>query len=567
MDLAEYIQQHGLLEDSVVDEITNMHLVKKFTFFEELYKDGQKYGVSEENLLTWALDASVGSLKLIPTSKGLDIDPADYQVIGGITACIRLQIMPVRGKSNELCIVTRRPDDMNLIVQLNKVFGSDKYTLCICTKFIWDSIYQLNVEPLFIEAEAQQLSQTMGARGGAQERVRESEARQIYNRILQLGIARRASDIHLIPCTDECRALYRIDGINYQLMKIPKVVAARIANLLCIDGKIPQKGPEVPLDGKIRYQAPEVGDGQERDLRFSVMPSTKGPDINIRYLNNRLYTFAELGMSELNMNKYMQVLNMPQGLVMQVGPTGSGKSTTLYTGLSYIHENSLRNIITVEDPVEIAMDGITQVSTNDDAKLTFARVARQFLRHDVDVGVIGEIRDEETALEAVRAATTGHLIISSLHTNDSVGVLERLNRLGVDPYTLGEVLVAIMGQRLVRRLCAHCKEAYKATWDDPWIQKFNIPKYEGEHTFYRAAGCEHCNNLGYRGRIAVNEILIVDDQLRNMIQMHETRFKIQAYLKEAGFKTMYSDALDKALIGVTSLEELEPMRSDTLAYK
>lgn len=460
MELAEYIQEHGFLDDSVLAEITNSHLVKKFTFFEELYKNGQKYNVHERDLLEWTLDASGGLIKLMETSRGLNIEHNDYQVLGGVTTCIKLQIMPVRGKYNELCVVTRRPDDTGLIVQLNKAYGVGKYTLFICTRFIWDSIYQLNVEPLFIEAEAQQLSQTMGARGSAQEKVKESEARQIYNRILQLGIAREASDIHLMPCSNECQVLYRIDGINYQLMKIPKTVASRIANLLCIDGKIPQKGPDVPLDGKIRYFPPgTTEEWQGRDLRFSVMPGTKGPDVNVRYLNNRLYTFGELGMSEENINKYMQVLNMPQGLVMQVGPTGSGKSTTLYAGLSYIHENSLRNIITVEDPVEIGMDGITQVSTNDDTKLTFARVARQFLRHDVDVGVIGEIRDEETALEAVRAATTGHLVISSLHTNDSVGVLERLNRLGVDPYTLGEVLVAVMGQRLVRRLCPHCKEA------------------------------------------------------------------------------------------------------------
>ena len=193
-------------------------------------------------------------------------------------------------------------------------------------------------------------------------------------------------------------------------------------------------------------------------LRFSILPAMEGTDTNVRYLNNKKYSFEELGMTERNVQLYKDLLSRPQGLIVMVGPTGSGKSTTLYAGLQYVRSVSLRNIITVEDPVEITMDGITQVSTNDASGLTFANVIRQFLRHDVDIGVVGEIRDEETAAEAVRAATTGHLIISSLHTNDSIGVFERLNRLGIDPYTLGDVLVAIMSQRLVRRLCPHRSE-------------------------------------------------------------------------------------------------------------
>ena len=264
---------------------------------------------------------------------------------------------------------------------------------------------------------------------------------------------------------------------------------------------------------------------------------------------------------------YKQILNMPQGLIIQVGPTGSGKSTTQYAGLKYIRENSLRNIITAEDPVEIVMEGITQVSTKDEAGLTFAQISRQFLRHDVDIGVIGEIRDDETAFEAVRAATTGHLILSSLHTNDSLGAVERLIRLGVEPYTLSEVLVAIMGQRLVRRLCPHCKKPVELDFFDPRVRAFGFPEQEGKHTFYESEGCEHCNNLGYKGRIAVNEILVVDRELRDMIQRHETRKVMETHLTKINWKSMYSDALDKALSGVTSLQELSAMSADTLAFK
>lgn len=569
MDLAAYIKEKGHIDEQLLTSISNKCAAKKLTFFEELYRNGASYGIKEQDLLQWTLEAGGPGYELLTTTKGFSTDSADYNALGGVERCLSLKVMCIRRKKKALCIVTCRPDDGGLIVMLNKAYGAGNYTLGICTTTIWSAIYSLDVEPLFIEARAKKLDADTGVRNQQQQQAKESEARSIYNHILGLGITRHASDIHLIPTSDTCLALYRIDGVNYQLMSIPLSISDRVANLLLNDGNVAQKGPNTPLDGKIRYLHPDArSDDEARDLRFSVLPAIKGKDVNIRFLNNTLFTFDELGMTERNIKSYERILNMPQGLIMQVGPTGSGKSTTLYAGLNYIHDNSLRNIITVEDPVEIFMDGITQVSTNDEAKLTFARVSRQFLRHDVDVGVIGEIRDEETAVEAVRAATTGHLVISSLHTNDSIGVLERLIRLGVDPYTLSEVLVAVMGQRLVRRLCPHCKEAYQLQADDPRLAEFGIESPDGKPlTFFRATGCEKCNNYGYKGRIAVNEILIIDRELRDMIQRHETRKTMETYLATTEFETMFEDAKRKAIEGITSLEELEPMLSDTLAYK
>lgn len=570
MDLAAYVKERNLIPESVLTEVTNNYLVRKRTFFEELYKNGERYEIKEDVLLKWALDAAGPGYELLDSTKGFSTDSEDYNRLGGVESCMSMQVMCIRRKQRPLCIVTTRPDDSGLVAVLNKAFGAGNYTFGLCTRIVWEAIYQIEVEPLYIEARAKHLDAISTAAQKERESRKDSEARQIYNQIIMFGINRKASDIRLIPCDNSCRVIYRIDGVNYQVMKIPLQIASRVCNLLLADGNVPNKGPNTPLDGKIKY-IPEgvTAERETRDLRFSIMPTRRGQDANIRFLSNHLYTFEELGMSAENIEKYKSLLRMPQGLIMQVGPTGSGKSTTLYAGLNFIHSYSLRNIITVEDPVEILMEGVTQVDVNEDSKLTFARAARQFLRHDVDVGVIGEIRDEETALEAVRAATTGHLVISSLHSNDSLGVFERLIRLDVDSYTLGEVLVAVMGQRLVRRLCPHCKEEYILHKDDKDAIEFGISDRIGPEgiKMYRGVGCQHCNNLGYSGRIAVNEILIVDRTLRDMIQRHVTRREMEEHLKSINFKTMYEDALDKALNGTTSLSELEFMRVDTLAYK
>lgn len=567
MDLISYIKDNNLIEQKQLNSITNNFLQKKFTLYQELWRNGSKYGIEQKTLLNWAIAAGGNGYEIISTTKHMFTDAEDFAKFGGVETCVGRQLMCIRRPNKPLCILTLRPDDNGLIANLNRAFGAGEYTIGICDQNMWSTIYSLGVEPLFIEARAMKMEKKVSTEKGVSTQIEESEARSIYNMVITLGITRDASDIHIIPCDKKCNVLYRIDGTNYNLMSIPNIIAERITNILITDGKVHSKGLDRTLDGKVKYVMKNDIKNVERELRFSIMPTRRGRDINIRFLNNKLYTFADLGMSEDNVTLFKRILEMPQGLIMQVGPTGSGKSTTLYAGLSYIHENTLRNIITVEDPVEVLMEGITQVDVNEDVGLTFAQVSRQFLRHDVDVGVVGEIRDEITAAEAVRAATTGHLVISSLHTNDALGVLERLVRLGVDPYTLSEVLVAIMSQRLVRRLCPHCKREIVVNFKSDIGKIYGFPNVNEDHTFYEAVGCEHCNNIGYKGRVAVNEILLVDRTLRDMIQRHVTRKTMEDYLREQKFKTMFEDAKDKALQGITSLDELKSMNVDTLAYK
>ncbi len=568
MDFRKHIETKQLLPKDVLQDVINNSLANRYTVFEELWKNGAKYNVAEDVVLNAAVEAGEGAIHIVKSTRGISPYLQGFRALGGVDMAIQMKAFPIIEQDKTITFVVARPDDPAVLHKIEKAADGKIYGVAVVSKFIYDAIYSTYVEPLFIEVSAARVASEEVSKRGADSERHDSEARKVYRRILDLGIDRGASDIHIMPLRDTCHIIYRIDGINYRLMEVPKAISERVSNILCTDAGVQRKGDLTAADGKLEYTpSPGHGGGVKRDLRFSMLPSTKGIDINIRYLNDKMYTFEDLGMTESNVKTYKSLLQRPQGLIMQVGPTGSGKSTTLYAGLQYINQTSLRNIITVEDPVEITMDGITQVTTNDATGLTFANVVRQFLRHDVDVGIVGEIRDEETALEAVRAATTGHLIISSLHTNDSIGVFERLNRLGVDPYTLGEVLVAVMSQRLVRRLCPHCKEAYNLDLSSNKAKHYRLPTAEGTATFYKAVGCEHCHNIGYVGRVAVNEILQIDGRLRHLIQMHAPRVEFEKYLYEKHFMTMYEDALNKARAGITSLEELEPMCSDTLAFK
>lgn len=567
MDFRPYLQEHKKMPDHVLKDAMNNSVKARRTLFEELLKNCGQYELDEKLVLQIAEDASDGEVRVITTTKGLQTYMKGYRDLGGIEACITAQILCVTDENDAVVFILMRPDDVALTTKIDRIMNGAPYSIAVVPTFIFQTITNTDVEPLRIEALSAKIQDESGASREQVAERRESDARRLYTSIIDLGIDRGASDIHIMPLQNESHILYRIDGVNYKLMQIPKDISERICNILMTDAGVQRRGELTAADGKVRYTSYMRPEQKPRDLRFSILPSTKGTDINVRYLNDKMYTFEQLGMTERNVQLYKDLLARPQGLIIMVGPTGSGKSTTLYAGLQYIHNHTLRNIITVEDPVEIFMDGITQVSTNDASGLTFANVIRQFLRHDVDVGIVGEIRDEETALEAVRAATTGHLVISSLHTNDSIGVFERLNRLGIDPYTLGDVLVAIMSQRLVRRLCPHCKEKYELDLSSRKARFFRLPEGKTTMPFYKAVGCEHCHNLGYSGRVAVNEILQIDGQIRHYIQMHEPRQQYEQYLREKGFVTMYADALQKAMMGITSLEELEPMCADTLGFK
>lgn len=576
MKLFEYLRSNGVFDQKTLAELRDGAALAKHGVYQELLNNptGKSYSLEYDRLSEYALESAKAAgqniIRLQETA-GWDCDSSIYDSLGGISKSLAQQIIPlIRKDGSDRIAVLTCPDNDVLCERVDRAYHGRTYTKAICSREMWAAIYEMYVEPLMIGKMAFQFSVTVDGSTAISDKSKESEVRKFYTNLMNVGITQRASDIHFVPCTDDCLVLFRIDGVNHKYTRIPKEVSERIVNILKTDGPITShQNPRMPLDGKVRY-SPSQGDnpGDEVDLRVSIIPTRAGLALNVRYLCDRLYTFDELGMSSVNVEAYKELLELPSGLIVQVGPTGSGKSTTLYAGLSYLHQ-SLRSIITVEDPVEILMDGILQVDVNADNKggLVFSEALKACLRHDPDVVVVGELRDGATAFEAVRAANTGHLVITSLHTNDSIGAFERLVNLGIDSYSLGDVMAAVMGQRLVRRLCPYCKEPYEFDLRSPEARIYHFPNEDHVLHLYRPKGCTRCNNTGYRGRVAINEVLRVDRGLRDLIQKHAVRKYFEDYLRDVRFKTMYQDGIEKVIQGVTSLGELTKFAKDVIAFR
>lgn len=502
---------------------------------------------------------------VVKDTRGFRADEVTYKMLGGVSENLVANLLLLIDSSGNRVAISMRPDDEAFDDRMKRAYKGQPFSYGIAVKTLYDAIFSMYIEPLLVARLASHISSATS--NASSEVAKESEARNLYRMLIDHGLKVRASDVHFVPASYGAIVKYRIDGVYNYYTTIQKDVLEKICNILKSDGKMATSKPYEPIDGKVRYSpSNKQVEGDEIDLRVSIIPAKGGTSLNIRYLSEKLFTFEELGMSPARIADYKYLLDMPSGLIVQVGPTGSGKSTTLYAGLSYVHQ-SMRNIITAEDPVEIMMDGITQIDVDHQNRLGFAEVLVACLRHDPDVIVVGELRDGETADIAIRGSNTGHLVLTSLHTNDSIGAFERLINMGVNPYSLGEAICAVMGQRLVRRLCPHCKQAYKLDLMSDEARKFHLPKRDERVTFYKPVGCAACRNTGYNGRIAVNEVLVVTPKIRELIQRHALRREYEDELRRNGFHSMYADAMDKAYAGITSLEELVKFAQDNIAFK
>lgn len=573
MDFYSYLKQNNVVDLVILNKLRDQAAMIRGTVFRGLYL---LTGTEEEilsyqqlaELFEQVAVANGEHVTRVETTMGFSIDMEVYRNLGGVSTALAERILPlIKDDTKEYIALTNRPDDDSAMERLHRAYGNKVYSYGIAPRVIWGAIYNTFVQPLLVATYARQLSDSVGTANSSGDTAKDSEARRLCQMIINAGVATRASDARFIPTTDTCVVQFRVDGHNQVYTTVPRDILEKICNILKTDGKMTSSKPFDPVDGKVRY-SPSNGTkkNDEIDLRISIIPSKKGSDLNIRYLSDKIYSFEELGMTPEHIKNYQYLLNMPSGMIVQVGPTGSGKSTTLYAGINYMKQ-SMRNIITVEDPVEITMDGISQIDVDNDKRLSFSDALKACLRHDPDVIVVGELRDETTAALAVRAANTGHLVLTSLHTNDAIGAFERMINLGVDPYSLGEVMVAVMGQRLVRRLCPKCKQEYRVSLKSDIARFYKLPNQDGDIRFWKPMGCIHCNNTGYRGRVAVNEILMVTPKIRNLIQRHAVRKEFEDCLREEKFRTMYSDGLSKAIAGITSLEELAPMAQDIVAFK
>ena len=449
------------------------------------------------------------------------VDPMDMTAIDDFTIITNLQVEPVLALPNEIMLT------------LDRYFGNHE-TMEAAQKYADE---RKKIE------KAQQDTEY-------EDSVSNSPIVKLVNSMIEQAARQRASDIHIEALEQMVRVRFRIDGSLYEKFTYDiHLLPAIIARLKIIGGMdISEK--RKPQDGRITY----VVDHVEYDIRASILPTVYGEKCVMRLAQKKMLTKdkSELGFNETEMKQFDNILKNPNGIILVTGPTGSGKSTTLYTALSELNKEDV-NIITVEDPVEANIDGINQVQTNVKAELTFASALRSILRQDPDIIMIGEIRDTETAQIAVQASITGHLVVSTLHTNSSASTLTRLMDMGIESYLLADSMVGVIAQRLVRRLCPVCKQAYEASEDEKRL--LGAPTDE-PLTIYKPCGCERCNGIGYKGRIGVYEIMTITPAIRRVISKRGSAEEIKDVALSEGMHTLRMSASRRVMEGITSFSEM-----------
>lgn len=362
--------------------------------------------------------------------------------------------------------------------------------------------------------------------------------------LVEQAVTAGASDLHLEPMRDVVRVRIRVDSLLRELVRLPLAAHSTLVTQLKVAANMDIAEKRVPQDGRIALEL----DGRSVDLRLSTLPTTLGEKIAIRLLaQQELLQLEELGFTQTNLACYRRLFTQPNGLLLLTGPTGSGKTSTLYATLAEL-DAATRNIITLEDPVEYSLPGINQVAVNRRSGMTFAKGLRAIVRQDPDVIMLGEIRDEETAGIAVQAALTGHLVLSTLHTNSAAGAVYRLLDMGIAPYLLAAALRGVVAQRLVRRLCPACRRQRTATAAEHG--------FLGAATVWEQQGCEQCHAAGYRGRVAVQEVLPLTARLQQLVLQRATVTELEQAARSEGVRSLAEDAAAKALDGLTTVQEL-----------
>jgi type IV pilus assembly protein PilB len=380
---------------------------------------------------------------------------------------------------------------------------------------------------------------------------------RLVNSVLFQAAEDGASDVHFVPQEDSLVVRFRIDGVLQEVQRVPKRMMPGVTTRLKVLAKLDIAERRKPQDGRISLNAAAAG--RMLDVRVAVLPTVEGEAIVMRLLDKskKPPTLAELGLSEAMQTRLSEIVKKPTGALLVTGPTGSGKSTSLFAALAQINRPEI-NIITVEDPVEYRLPGINQVQINQRAGLTFAAALRSILRSDPDVVMVGEIRDGETAKMAIEAALTGHLVLSTLHTNDAPGALTRLNEMGVEPFLTGAAVTGVLAQRLARKLCSSCCEMYTPSVDELLAARVSpsVAAASDGMAFYRKRGCPRCNQTGYKGRVGIFQLLEMTESLASLAARHASREEIERQALEEGMKGLWDDGLAKVQAGLTSIEEV-----------
>lgn len=515
-----------------------------------------KNGIISEQQLLETLEFVLG-IPHVQLSK-LAIDPEVVHLIS--PSLIRMhKILPINRNKQSLTLAMSDPLNQQAIDDVRMATGLDIVPVVTSEKELDTTIRQYlafrldpQVERILQELDKESESSIINQRNFQSIRVDDdAPIIRIINSIITQAVDGHCSDIHFEPQTEHLRVRFRVDGELYEVINLPKNYLGAVVSRLKIIASLDIAEKRVPQDGRFRMNI----HNREVDFRVSTLPASNGEKVVLRILDrgSGITRVDQLGLSSENQMKVLALAKRPYGMVLVTGPTGSGKTTTLYAMLNEINSVD-KNIITLEDPVEYILDGINQVQMNPKAGLTFASGLRSILRQDPDIIMVGEIRDTETARLAIQAAMTGHLVLSTLHTNSAAGTIARLSDMGLESFLLASSLAGVISQRLVRKLCPHCRSEYQL--DKESAVKLGIPEETG-HIFYQAVGCNMCRQLGYIGRIAIHEVLMVGQHLRSMIGHGDN---IEGVLEKAalqeGMKSIKLDGIMKCKQGKTTIEEI-----------
>ena len=518
--LGEFLVEQGVISDDRLAQALSAQLGYELVDLQAIQIDQNVTKLikgsdmlKKNKCFPFAIDEVTGAIKLAM------VDPLDINAMDDISIITNFNV--------DACVATER----SVMLAIDRYFGQGDVA-----------------DALDAYAKEKNLGEQDDSE--AQDEISNSPIVVMVKDMIDNAVRQRASDIHVEPLVNRIRVRYRIDGALYERGSYNiNVLSAIIARIKIIGGMdISEK--RKPQDGRIT----QVVDRVEYDIRVSVLPTVWGEKVVMRLTAKMALTRekSQLGLQPHEMKQFDFILSHPNGILLVTGPTGSGKSTTLYTALSELNKEDV-NIITVEDPVEANIDGINQVHVNPKANLTFASALRSILRQDPDIIMIGEIRDEETARIAVQASITGHLVVSTLHTNSSASTITRLEDMGIESYLIADSVIGVIAQRIVRRLCPECKKPKEATTDEKEYMGVDPSK---SVTIYEPCGCAKCDNTGYRGRIGVYEIMVVTDELKQIIAHKEGAAKIKEQALKDGMKTLHMGGSEYVLEGITSYSEM-----------
>ncbi|MFH1868442.1 MAG: type II secretion system ATPase GspE [Candidatus Omnitrophota bacterium] len=540
----------GMISQEQLDKATDESKKKGLSVDKVLLKMGI---VTEENI------ASVLSERLgIPF-----MDLSNYSIDSSLIRLVpealaqRFKLIPLFKIGETLTVAMVNPRDINAIDQIRQKSKCEIEPVLateMAIKNAIDRYYGVEDSVDEIVTKITQAKQKQGVKEDSPEELAkladDTPVIKLVNLIIQQAVKDKASDIHIEPDEKVLRVRYRIDGILHEGIKPPKDLEPAIISRIKVLADMDIAEKRKPQDGKIQAKA----QGKDVDLRVSTFPTVHGENVVIRILDKSsvLLGLQELGMSPSMLKDFEKIIKRPYGIVLVTGPTGSGKTTTLYAALSTIN-SAEKNIITIEDPVEYQLNMIRQTQINPKAGLTFASGLRSMLRQDPDIIMVGEIRDKETAEIATHAAMTGHLVFSTLHTNDAAGAITRLVDMGIEPFLVSSSVTAVLAQRLVRVICPNCRQEIEVS--DAMLKDLGLERRDNMK-FYKPKGCHKCKDEGYAGRSGIYELFTINDDIKKLILAKASAQEVRKKAIEGGAKTLYDDGIEKALSGITSVEEV-----------